>query len=153
MEQLERPSEEFWDERRLWFEETQARFAAAGVATSRGAPSEQACALMIDLQAVFCAGAWAAAVILACAVTEAQGGSRRESLPGVPDRDVRWLRGLRNRLSHENRNDPELTVEDQWLRRSLWEKRARRAVAIACAALYPRAGATQSDRDEPEEES
>src|SRR3546814_9463608 len=79
---------------------------------------------MIDLQAVFCAGAWAAVVILACAVTEAQGGSRRESLPGVPDSDYRWLRALRNRLSHENRSDPEITIEDQWLRRDLWAERS-----------------------------
>ncbi|GAB4237430.1 MAG: hypothetical protein Tsb0032_42160 [Kiloniellaceae bacterium] len=135
MEHLERPSEEVWDERRLWFEEEQARHARAGAR----APSEQASALMFDLQAVFCAGAWAAAVILACAVTEAQGGSKRESLPGVPDREYRWLRALRNRLSHENRNDPELTVEDQWLRRDLWEERARRAVVIAFGALYPAA--------------
>lgn len=134
MEHLERPSEETWDERRLWFEELQADFARAGAR----APSEQASALIFDLQAVFCAGAWAATVILACAVTEAQGGSKRESLPGVADREYRWLRALRNRLSHENRNDPELTVEDQWLRRDLWEERARRAVAIALGALYPR---------------
>jgi len=139
MEQLERPSEAEWDERRLWFEELEARYASAGAP----APSEQACALMIDLQAVFCTGAWAAAVILACAVTEAQGGmgggSKRDSLPGVPDSDYRWLRALRNRLCHENRGDPELTVEDQWLRRGLWEERARRAVAIAFASLYPQA--------------
>lgn len=144
MEHLERPSEHDWDERRLWFEEQEARHSQAGTR----APSEQACALMIDLQSVFCAGAWAAAVILACAVTEAQGGSRRESLPGVPDRDVRWLRALRNRLSHENRNDPELTVEDQWLRRDLWEERARRAVAIAFAALYPDNGGTPNRQTE-----
>jgi hypothetical protein len=100
---------------------------------------------MIDLQAVFCAGAWAAAVMLACAVTEAQGGSKRESLPGVADRDYRWLRALRNRLSHENRNDPELTVEDQWLRRALWEERARRAVVIAFSALYPQPGSGRSE--------
>jgi hypothetical protein len=135
MEQLERPSETEWDERRLWFEELEARHAKGGAP----APSEQACALMIDLQAVFCTGAWAAAVILACAVTEAQGGSKRDSLPGVPDSDYRWLRALRNRLSHENRGDPELTVEDQWQRRGLWEERARRAVAIAFASLYPQA--------------
>ncbi|MPZ11739.1 MAG: hypothetical protein GEU89_16270 [Kiloniellaceae bacterium] len=142
MEQLERPSEELWDERRLWFEEQEALHARGGVQ----APSEQACALMIDLQAVFCAGAWAAVVILACAVSEAQGGSRRESLPGVPDSDLRWLRALRNRLSHENRSDPELTIEDQWLRRDLWEERARRAVAIAFAALYPAAsGKTEEE--------
>jgi len=143
MEQLERPTEELWDERRFWFEETQARFAEAGAK----APSEQACALMIDLQAVFCAGAWAAVAILACAVTEAQGGSKRESLPGVADKDYRWLRALRNRLSHENRNDPELTVEDQWLRRDLWEERARRAVAIAFQALYPAAANEEREED------
>src|SRR3546814_542663 len=83
-----------------------------------------------------------------CAVTEAQGGSRRESLPGVPDRDVRWLRALRNRLSHENRNDPELTIEDQWLRRDLWEERASRAVAIAFAALYLEAGGSRDAAEE-----
>jgi len=142
VEQLERPAEETWDERRLWFEEQEALHSQVGAR----APSEQACALMIDLQAVFCAGAWAAAAILACAVTEAQGGSRRESLPGVADSDLRWLRALRNRLCHENRNAPELTVEDQWLRRDLWEDRARRAVAIAFAALYPAAaGGTQEE--------
>jgi hypothetical protein len=146
MEHLERPAEEVWDERRLWFEEQEARLARHGAR----APSEQACALMIDLQAVFCAGAWAAVVILACAVTEAQGGSRRESLPGVADRDYRWLRALRNRLSHENRNDPEITVEDQWLRRDLWEERARRAVTIAFAALYP-AGDAAPERQAEEE--
>jgi hypothetical protein len=136
MEHLERPPEELWDERRLWFEEQEAHHAKVGAR----APSEQACALMIDLQAVFCAGAWA--------VTEAQGGSRRESLPGVPDRDYRWLRAMRNRLSHENRNDPEITVEDQWLRRGLWEERARRAVAIAFAALYPAGDATANQQTE-----
>jgi hypothetical protein len=147
MEHLERPAEEVWDERRLWFEEQEARLARHGAR----APSEQACALMIDLQAVFCAGAWAAVVILACAVTEAQGGSRRESLPGVPDRDYRWLRALRNRLSHENRNDPEITIEDQWLRRDLWEERARRAVAIAFAALYPAVDGPADDGETEEE--
>ncbi len=141
MEHLERPGEAVWDERRLWFEEQEAAHARHGAP----APSEQACALMIDLQAVFCAGAWAAAVILACAVTEAQGGSKRESLPGVADADYRWLRALRNRLSHENRNDPELTVEDQWQRRGLWEERARRAVGIAFQALYPAGGSSKGE--------
>jgi len=142
MEHLDRPAEAEWDERRLWFEEQEALHARAGARF----PSEQACALMIDLQAVFCAGAWAAAVIVACAVTEAQGGSRRESLPGVPDSDYRWLRALRNRLCHENRTNPELTVEDQWLRRDLWEERARRAVGIAFAALYPAAEAAAEEQ-------
>src|SRR3546814_3717078 len=66
------------------------------------------CALVTGVQTC------ALPIFLACAVTEAQGGSRRESLPGVPDSDYRWLRALRNRLSHENRNDPEITIEDQW---------------------------------------
>lgn len=133
MDQLDRPSGLIWDERRAWFEAQEAQHAVAGAP----APSEQACALMIDLQAVFCAGAWAAAVILAYAIAEAQ-ASRRASRPeGVSEGDWKWLRALRNRLVHENPAQAAFTVEDQWMRRALWEERAQRAVAIAFAALYP----------------
>ncbi|WP_299616844.1 hypothetical protein [Pelagibius sp.] len=133
MDQLERPSDLTWDDRRAWFEDQEARFSTAGV----GAPSEQACALMIDLQAVFCAGAWAAAVILAYAIAEAQGSRRAARPEGVSEADWKWLRALRNRLVHENPSKAAFTVEDQWMRRDLWEERARRAVVIAFGALYP----------------
>ncbi len=144
MDQLEAPEAAVWEERRRWFEAGQDRCARAGAP----APSEQACALMIDLQAIFCDGAWSAAVILAAAVVESQlpdpaarraAGSAPGSAPGpgVDRKTLRWLRGLRTRLVHEDSKNPVLTVGDQWLSRDRWERDARRAVQAAFAALYP----------------
>lgn len=131
MDQLERPAEITWDERRLWFEEQEARYAQGGA----GALSEQACALMIDLQAAFCAGAWSGVVILAAAIADAQAFHS-----GFPNdgqtQDRAWLRGLRNALVHEDRKSPAITVEDQWTKRGEWEKAARRAVRVALATIY-----------------
>lgn len=132
MEQLERPDELTWDERRLWFEEQEAAQTRGGAT----AISEQACALMIDLQAAFCAGAWTAVVILAAAIADAQAFHA-----GFPQDDMTeeraWLRGLRNALVHENRKTPAITIEDQWTKRDQWEEAARRAVRVALATLYP----------------
>lgn len=136
MEQLDAPDELTWQVRRDWFEARQADFTQAGASSL----SEQACALMIDLQSVFCAGAWAAAVILAATIVESQS---RESgyrlgadLPGVDRKELVWLHRLRNRLLHEQQGEPVLTIEDQWGRRDVWEGHARRALEVAFAALY-----------------
>jgi len=100
---------------------------------------------MLDLQAVYCAGAWSAAVILAAAIVDCQArasGTRDTDVPIGLDADTwRWLRALRNRLVHEDRADPALTIDDQWHHRAEWERHARRAVEAAFAALYP--GASQ----------
>ena len=139
MEQLERPDETLWDERRLWFEEREATCGRAGAQ----APSEQACALMIDLQAAFCAGAWSAVIVLAAAIVDAQapaGADRRADVPGVERKTLRWLRGLRNRLVHEDPGNPAITIEDHWLNRDTWARWARRAVEAALDALYPAPG-------------
>ncbi len=136
MDQLERPEEAIWDERRIWFEAREAACAKAGAP----APSEQACALMIDLQAVFCAGAFSAVIVLAAAIVDAQapaGAPREADVAGVERKTLRWLRGLRNRLVHEDPANPALTIEDHWTGRDIWERRARRAVEAAFAALYP----------------
>jgi hypothetical protein len=136
MEHLDPPEVAVWDERRLWFEEREAARSRAGAP----APGEQACALMIDLQAAFCAGAWTAAIVLAAAIVDAQvspGADRRADLPGLARKELRWLRGLRNRLVHDDPGNPVITVEDHWLNRDTWERAARRAVAAALAALYP----------------
>lgn len=136
MEHLDLPDEATWDERRLWFEAREALRARSGAP----APSEQACALTIELQAVFCAGAWAAVVILAAAIVDAQSGEaagRRLRAPGLDPEEARWLRDLRNRLVHEDRANPAITIEDHWMERGAWERRARRAAEAALAALYP----------------
>jgi len=136
MEQLERPDEATWDERRLWFEEREAAFAQGGAETL----SEQACALMIDLQATFCAGIWSAVVILAAAIVDLQ--ASEGSLAGLDKKERDWLRLRRNALVHKHPTRPGITMKDQWAGRDRWEKYARRAVEAALAALYPAAGAT-----------
>ena len=136
MEQLEPPDEAVWEERRLWFEAREASCAKAGAP----APSEQACALMIDLQAAYCAGAFSAAVVLAAAIVDAQalpGAPREAGVAGLDRKTLRWLRGLRNRLVHEDPANPAITIEDHWMKRDAWERRTRRAVEAAFAALYP----------------
>ncbi len=136
MAQLERPGEAVWDERRGWFEGREAACAKAGAP----APSEQACALMIDLQAAFCVGAFSAAIVLAAAIVDAQAPTeapREAGVPGVDRKTLRWLRGLRNRLVHEDPANPAITIEDHWMKRDIWERQARRAVEAVFAALYP----------------
>ncbi|MCG8358183.1 MAG: hypothetical protein MI920_21675 [Kiloniellales bacterium] len=140
MEQLERPAEIDWDERRLWFEEQEATRGEAGV----GQLSEQACALMIDLQAAFCAGAWTAVIVLAAAIVDAQSFHSGFPNDGLAE-ERSWLRGLRNALLHENRKDPVITVEDQWTRRGDWERAARRAVETAFDVLYPAAAKARAE--------
>ena len=129
MEQLDRPDEITWDERRLWFEETEARHAAGGA----GVLSEQAVALMLDLQAAFCAGAWSAVVILAAAIVDSQG---RETFQALDKKERDWLRRLRNSLVHVHDKRSGITMQDQWTGRDRWENKARRAVELACSALY-----------------
>ncbi len=148
MEQVEFPNEVIWEARRQWFEDREAERSRAGAP----APSEQACALMIDLQAAFCTGAWAAAVILAAVIVDSQArearsrdpeaaeAGRRGEVPGLDRGELRWLRDLRNRLIHEDRENPVISIEDQWTRRKSWERHARRAVEAAFAALYPSSG-------------
>lgn len=139
MEQIDLPDEVTWEERRAWFEAQEAAHGRAGAP----APSEQACALMIDLQATFCVGAWSAAIVLAAAIVDSQappGAGRHAAVPGVGRKTLRWLRGLRNRLVHEDPANPVITIGDQWLKRDKWERDARRAVEAAFDALYPAAG-------------
>lgn len=133
MEQLDPPDPLLWDERRLWFEEQQTVTANRGA----GVLSEQGVALTLELQVVFCAGAWAACIVLAAAVVEMQ-SERSKLRRAVDPKDLNWLRGRRNELVHENQGDPAFTVEDHWTRRPEWEKKARRAVQIAFQVLYAR---------------
>jgi hypothetical protein len=131
IELVEHPDEATWEERRRWLAEIESEAARDGAK----ALSEQATALTVELQRCFCAGAWAAAVIVAAAVVDAQ--SLYAGFPGGPLGDERaWLRGERNRLMHEDRQRPALTVEDLWLKGPEWEKAARRAVRLALASLY-----------------
>jgi hypothetical protein len=147
MEQLEYPDLATWEERRRWFEALEAERGRGGAASRL---SEQACALMVDLQATFCAGAWATTIILAATIVDSQGRFHRPD----PDlqQDLAWLRLTRNALVHEDPREPAITIEDQWTNRRAWERDARRAVETAMAALYPGAGAGQRGGDADDED-
>lgn len=143
MQHLDPPDPLDWDERRLWFEEREAALSTRGV----GRLSEQASALLVELQCVFCAGAWATAIILSAIIVETQANAAR-SFRAAPAEDLRWLRGLRNRLLHEAPGEPVLTIEDHWTARGEWEKAARRAIGIALSVVYPERPAETSARGE-----
>ncbi|HUT61508.1 MAG TPA: hypothetical protein VNA25_26975 [Phycisphaerae bacterium] len=142
MEQIEHPSRELWEERRTWFECTDERARGEGSYLV----SEQACALTADVQATFCAGAWAGVVVLAMAVVDA--ALRETEVPGfkgntkelieAADANPRLqaMRQHRNALIHVDPENPALTVDQQWVDRSKLEAQAREAVELMFEAFY-----------------
>ena len=108
--------------------------------------SEQACALIADVQAVFCAGAWAAVIIMAMAVIDAslretefphfRGSTKKlvdeiSNIPGLHN-----LRKRRNALVHVDRDKPALTVDQQWVDREKLEMEASEAVRLMFETFY-----------------
>lgn len=142
MNQMEYPTRDVWEERRRWFESIEE------LARGQGSylVSEQACALTADVQAVFCAGAWGAVVILAMCVvdaalreTEAPGfrGNTKDLLDAVgANPELHQLRRRRNALVHVDPDQPGLTVDQQWANRDDLEREARRAVELMFEAFY-----------------
>lgn len=108
--------------------------------------SEQACALTAEVQAVFCAGAWAAVIILALAVVDA--ALRETELPGFTGNTqqllaqaganprLQALRRRRNTLVHLNPESPAITVDQQWSDRAQLEQEARQAITLMFEAFY-----------------
>lgn len=141
MDHLECPSPEAWNARRDWFEQIEQGYESAGYLVS-----EQACALTADVQAVFCAGAWASVIILAMAVVDAQ--LRETELPGFrgttkallnkanANPKLDQLRRKRNALIHVDPDNPALTVDQQWFERSQLESQAREAVTLMFEAFF-----------------
>jgi hypothetical protein len=142
MDHLEYPSKPIWDERRSWVES----LAEPPTAWGGYSISEQAAALSADVQAAFCAGAWAAVVVLGAAVIDAQ--LREDAIPGFAGNgkdlmtavglDARFqdLRKRRNALVHVKPDNPALTVDSQWDDRLSLEREARAAVQLMFEAFY-----------------
>lgn len=61
MDHLDHPTASTWEGRRRWFEAELER--AQGIGSH--ILDEQACALVAEVQAVFCSGAWVAVVVIA----------------------------------------------------------------------------------------
>ena len=135
---LAAPSQRLWQERQAWFQ----RRLDDGLGDGDAAIGAQAEALLIDLQLSFCAGAWAAAIILAQTVLDADLADRELAgeETGIVLNDIRfgrdyvWLRNRRNDLVHEEGRTA-LTVRDQIQDRQHLEAEARRAVELLFKAL------------------
>jgi hypothetical protein len=91
------PDRREWDRRAAWF--WKAHDVNAGPAALRlDARGEL---LLGELESAFCAGAWAAATMIAWALVEREERNRAQrgdALPAAPEID--WLRAQRNALAH-----------------------------------------------------
>jgi hypothetical protein len=142
MEHLECPPERTWSERRCWFEKVEEDARGEGSYLV----SEQACALIAEVQCTFCAGAWVAVIILVMSVIDAQlretelldfkGGMKGLLELTGANPDTEKLRKRRNSLVHVRLNDPAITVDQQWCDRPQLEKDARKAVELMFDVFY-----------------
>lgn len=142
MEHIDHPSEELWEERQLWLETLDEETRGGG----NYLVSEQACALIAEVQSIFCAGAWIAVVMLVLSVIDAQ--LRETEVPGFKgntkklleaanaDSEIDWLRRRRNGLVHVNPCNPAMTVDNQWFDRADLEADARKAVRLMFKTFY-----------------
>lgn len=146
MDHLECPSFDVWEARRHWFERLNETAADQGSYLL----SEHACALTVEVQAVFCAGAWAAVIVLAMTVIDAQlreiaapdfrGDTQKLIARTMQDPALQVLRRRRNALVHVNPDQPAITVDQQSLSRSELEAEAREAIRLMLAVLYDEPG-------------
>lgn len=135
---LEHPSHEMWEFRRDWFEQK------AEPPDDGGLVSEQACAVVADLQCAFCAGAWIAVVVLAAAAIDAHlhdaegftGNAKRVIDEAGADTQMHTLRKRRNALIHSDTDSPAITVDQQWSERVKLEEDARLAVELVFRVFY-----------------
>ncbi|MDO8961072.1 MAG: hypothetical protein Q7V02_03155 [Methylophilus sp.] len=146
MEHLDHSTAELWEARRNWFEAHIFDYEERGSFLV----GEQACALIAEVQSCFCSGAWAAVVIVAFAVIEANlqetSGSpkRKRAVELLQENGFRAkfdaLRRRRNMLIHATPNQPAITVDDQWDSRQTLELEAREAIELMFEAFYSQIG-------------
>ena len=142
MDWLEHPSDEMWESRQRWFEELSESYEGEGSYLV----SEQACALIGEVQTAFCSGAWIAVIVLAMAVIDAQlretellgfKGSTKELLVSInANPDLQKLRERRNAVIHVDPENPAITVDQQWANRVMLEQEARQAIRLMFETFY-----------------
>lgn len=142
MEYLELPTVETWNTRRSWFESQLLAFEER----SSYMVSEQASALVGEVQACYCAGAWVAVLVIAFTVIDAQlleveapgfKGNTKELLESQGlGPEYQALRLRRNRIVHLRPEQPAITVDLQWGSRAELKKEAENAVALMLSAIF-----------------
>ena len=142
------PDPEIWRSREKWLQETEDSFQ------SRLASyffSAQGTFLSRDMDLAFCAGAWAAVIIMAQAVIDSwlrdtETGDYKSSSHKLfgNDEDLQWLRKTRNLLVHVREDQTTIAeaemdrIEDKY---EALEPKARRAVRLAFRVMYANPGA------------
>ena len=141
MDWLEHPSDEMWESRQRWFEEVGESYQGEGSYFV----SEQACALIGEVQTAFCAGAWLAVIVLAMAVVDSQlreftpgftGSTKRLLMDAQVNPKLQQLRERRNAIIHLDAESPAITVDQQWTNRKELEQEAKQAVELMFEAFY-----------------
>lgn len=147
MEQLEHPDYKIWEQRKEWIEkelESKQHPMASYLI------SDQATALMVDLQSCYCVGAFLSVIILSVSIIDAQlreteAGDNKIGTAKLLDdyftgEDIYWLRRLRNQYVHIDINNPALSIDDQYANRNQMESDARRAIQIVIHSLFQSPG-------------
>lgn len=139
---MECPDSEIWNGRNAWLEQVidQSQHPLASYMLS-----EQACALTMDVQLAFCAGAWVCVIVMAAAVIEAQ---LREVEVGSEDRLVDLIDQVsadsrlhalckrRNATMHLTVDVPVITADQRWPDQALLEQEARDAIELMFETLH-----------------
>ena len=133
---LELPSKETWDARRLLFESLENTFVDERASYGL---SEQACALVGEVQIAFCAGAWVTVLVMAIAVVESHMGEFGYSdLTDNPA--LQNLRKRRNSIVHFQEKHPGISVDQQWVNRVQLESEAKEAIKLMFEVFYSDVG-------------
>ena len=147
MDQLEHPDFETWEERRGWFE-TELENKQHPLASYL--LSDQATALLVELQSCYCAGAFLTVIILSVSIIDAQLRETEASDNKIgtaklldeffTGKDINWLRKLRNKYVHVDIDNPALTIDDQYTNRKQMESDARQAIQMVIHAFFQSPG-------------
>jgi hypothetical protein len=122
---LDPPDPKLWRSRATWFQQAHD----INVPPQAVEPGPRAGALLAEIEVAFCAGAWAAVVMLSWAIVEAE---ERAHPSDRPEADIDWLRERRNALIHADpRRQDEPLPDDAQL-----EAIAQGAVRVAFRSLF-----------------
>ena len=109
---------------------------------------EQATGLLVDLQAIYCAGAFISCIIIACTIIDSHireieagpnfDGSIKASFEFSDHCDeLDWLRKTRNRLIHfKESRGLAICVDDHYSRRTEHEQDAKKAITLVANVLF-----------------
>jgi hypothetical protein len=129
------PTVEIWQYRRDLF----AYYVGQAIGDDYvGTSSTQSTILELELERVFCSGAWLATVILACAASEVylHAKDQRREAKFLSEYKLRedwlWLKRTRNQLVHLNNS---LSYDDYMHAPKTLEDEAKRAVQVALKVI------------------